>query len=161
MEGTGQAYIFNIFGLISKNIFGTKSLLPSGRLCNLKQLYCQQNSICRNTVTRSTDIQTGDKEAFRKCCQREMLLQRWRQALLARQELQRARDWAKKRIIKLGSGEMAQQLREPGFDSQYLQGGLQPSVSPIPGDPVPFSDLTGTRHTHGSHTYLEQKHSSR
>lgn len=31
--------------------------------------------------------------------------------------------------------------REPGFDSQHLHGGSQPSVAPVPGDIMTSSDL--------------------
>jgi hypothetical protein len=43
-----------------------------------------------------------------------------------------------------GAGEMAQWLRTlvgSWFGSQHLHGGSQPSVTQVPGDPTPSSDL--------------------
>lgn len=39
------------------------------------------------------------------------------------------------------------------------QGDSQPSTVPVPGESVPSSDLVGTRHTYGTHTYMEVKRS--
>ena len=48
------------------------------------------------------------------------------------------------RSQKTGAGDMAQRLRalvalskDLGFSSQYPHGSLQPSLTPIPGDPMP------------------------
>ena len=50
----------------------------------------------------------------------------------------------------MGTGEEAQRLKaladrleDPGFGSQHLHGGSQPSVTPAPGDLTPSSGLFG------------------
>jgi hypothetical protein len=52
------------------------------------------------------------------------------------------------KIFDLRAGEMAQQLREqadfsegPEFDSQNPCGSSQPSIIPVPEDPIPSSNL--------------------
>jgi hypothetical protein len=50
-----------------------------------------------------------------------------------------------------GAGEMAQWLRtlvlieDPRFNFQHPHGGSQPYIIPVPGDPLPSSDLSGIR----------------
>ena len=60
-----------------------------------------------------------------------------------------------------GAGEMAQWLRalakDPGFDSQHLHGGSQPSVTPVPGDPMPSSGSCGLQ----AHTWCIDVHTRR
>lgn len=40
-------------------------------------------------------------------------------------------------------------VSRPRFCSQHLQVGSQTSMNPVPGDPVPISDVASTRHTLG------------
>lgn len=50
-------------------------------------------------------------------------------------------------------------FRSPGSGSQHLHCGLQPSETPVLQDPVPSSGLRGCRHTCGTCTHLQAKHS--
>jgi hypothetical protein len=63
---------------------------------------------------------------------------------------------------------MAQWLRvlaappeDLGLISPYSHGGSQPSITAVPGDPVPLSGFLGTRPAHGVHTYMLIKHPNR
>lgn len=55
---------------------------------------------------------------------------------------------------------MAQRLRAlaalPEFESQHPGGGLQPHITPVPGDPIP---PLGTKHIHGTQAYMQAKRS--
>jgi hypothetical protein len=46
-------------------------------------------------------------------------------------------------------------LRGTKLDSQQPHGGSQPSVTPVPGDPVPS---TYALHKHDAHTSMQSKH---
>ena len=39
-------------------------------------------------------------------------------------------------------------------------GGSKPSITPVPGDLMPFSDFIGTKHICGTYTYKQMKHGS-
>ena len=47
--------------------------------------------------------------------------------------------------------------RGPEFDSQHPHGASQPSVTLVPGDPVPFPFSPGLRHLRGAQMYMHKK----
>lgn len=67
--------------------------------------------------------------------------------------------------LKIGAGEVAQQLRglalaeDPGSIASHPHGGSQTSVTPVPRDLMP-SGFHGRRHIHGKHTYMQAEYSN-
>jgi hypothetical protein len=47
--------------------------------------------------------------------------------------------------------------RGPEFNSQQLDGGSQPSVTPVSGDLTPLQASIGTRFVHGAKTCIQAK----
>lgn len=62
-----------------------------------------------------------------------------------------ASKWSLKVTLASEVTIMGYSSREQGFASQHSHGGSQSSLTPVSGDPMPFS---GTRHTHGPQTYM-------
>lgn len=70
------------------------------------------------------------------------------------------------KVRQLVAGEMAQRLRalvafaeDPVFASQHQHDGPQPSITPVPGDPMPSSDLPETLGTHVIHVHTCRQNS--